>query len=356
LWKNSIWNKNNLDIIKADTFVKETESGLLSGRITDKATGSSLAGVEILLSVTGKTPFIDYSFTNSNGEFFFWLDSSLDNANIILQVFDVKIKNADVFWQVYNNNLAVENLSQTSILPQTEEKQVIDGIKQLSLVNRIYFDKKETQPEHEGIVPSTITYAPNYYIDPSDYEQLENFKDIAANILPGVAIKLKRKGWMLQVIDPKEKMVLDSGSMVLLNGVPFKNLEYIAKLPIDDIKRIDVYQSNFFYGRLNFQGIVAIYTHEKALPINYLANETFIFRNIVQPFADSVISNEPATNLFAPNFSNLLYWNPIIILGKDNSFIVEFSASLYKSQFEINIEGISNNRTPVSAHQSFIIE
>jgi hypothetical protein len=49
-----------------------------------------------------------------------------------------------------------------------------------------------------------------------------------------------------------------------------------------------------------------------------------------------------------PDFRNTLYWNPAVKTGKDGKASIEFWTSDLKTDFEVNIQGISTDGNAIS--------
>jgi hypothetical protein len=247
-------------------------------------------------------------------------------------------------------------LEEENIRLSEYSQQYINNIKKLSLVNQVYASPVPPSLEKKHASAGSLIALPDLTIDPSDYEQLENFKDIADNILPGVYLKKRKNIWQLEIFDPTNGVMLENQGTVLLDGVPFTNLEFVADIPINTIKKIDVYKSHIIYGHLDFYGIIAIYTHEKSLPQNYINAEIRTFSNpVVLRKCDTVLC-AVKDNLRIPNFQRLIYWNPEIRLtGEKSEVELELSASELTGNYTIRLEGVSNQGIPFSFQKPLII-
>jgi hypothetical protein len=354
-WENSVWNSTNAGGFKNCKYVKERDASSISGKITEKLSGNPVTGAKITLSAPSQNLFVDYSITNENGEFFFWLDNSYSNKEIVLQAFDIEFLPSDITWQIYNQTPIVANAEINVVNLQPAEKQISESIRQLSLINRVFRSTPPNSNFDSSQNISIISYLPDYTIYLADYEQLEDFKEIASNILPGVNFKKRKKEWILQITDRTEKTIFDTGSVVFLNGIPIQNLEVVAKLTANEIERIDVYQSEIIYGDFIFRGILAIFLKDQALP-GYFRNTSFVIKNNVLPQSYSSVTFQPSKNPDEPELNNLLYWNPKIEMDKNNSGLINFIAPDYNGQFEIVVEGIMDNNIPVSARKTFYIQ
>jgi hypothetical protein len=68
----------------------------------------------------------------------------------------------------------------------------------------------------------------------------------------------------------------------------------------------------------------------------------------VLSFVSPDYSSNEMKNSRIPDFRTTLYWNPSVEPGKDGKARVEFWSSDVPSEYEINIQGIDSDGSPVS--------
>ena len=139
------------------------------------------------------------------------------------------------------------------------------------------------QDQREVIPPGTNYFGPpDITVKPGDYSELVNLKEITENILQGVRFVGRSNTYTIQVFNVKTGQWPES-NMILLNGVPFYDMNYISTLGTKDISRIEVIAGNYLLGDLTLEGLVSIYTNDHKIPESYLKNRSFIFQNTVIP-------------------------------------------------------------------------
>ena len=148
--------------------------------------------------------------------------------------------------------------------------------------------------------------------------------------------------------------------MVILNGVPFTDLAYIATLGTKDIKRIEVISSNFMVGDITFPGFVSIYTNDNKIPEIYLKNSSVTYKNTVisKIMGGEKIFNEQEENTskHLPDFRNNLYWKPGIIVTGKEAIVLEFPVSKLTGKYIVSIQGLTLFGQPVSGNTSFEVK
>lgn len=335
----------------------ENKGFILTGRIKHKEDNTvPLANGRILLAITDSiAPQILYTETDANGEFRFYLSSLYDNKDLILQFGD-QSRYADYTWEVDQKIITGDQMKTEKVLLQPQSMAFLGTIKDLRLIEAIYTGQKAAA--NPGSVFRDVNYfsPPDFIVFPGDYAELVNFKEIADNILPEVKLVIRNRDYSLHILNKRTRMWQES-NLVLLNGVPYSDLSYIATLGTKDIRRIEVINENLLLGELTLPGLVSIYTHDNSLPENFIRNNTLAYRNIVVP---NDPENERPTEIVSeehdPDFRTTLYWNPHVIITGKETLSIEFPASRFKGHFTVRVRGLAGNAYPVRADTSFEVK
>jgi len=186
-----------------------------------------------------------------------------------------------------------------------------------------------------------------------------NFKEITDNILQTVRFISRDNEYLIRIFEPLSRVWFEN-SMVLLNGIPFTDLNFIASLGSRAIKRIEVIQSGFLAGDLTFNGVLSIYTYDNRIPAEYLKNKTYVVQNPVNLtsghiVADTVVNTDQPYS-HQPDFRNNLIWKPDIIINGDGKVTIEFPVSQLTGKYCINIQGITSSGIPLSSEAFFDVK
>ena len=334
----------------------EDKSFILSGRIRNRITKTPLVNARILLAVADSiAPKIQFTTTDSEGEFHFYLGRIFDNKELILQFGD-NSRNADCLWEINPKVLdgSHEPLSTYSL--REEELNFLNVAKDLRLIEAVYEGVK-TREDAGSIMDYTNFFSPaDVIIKPSEFSDLANFKEIADNIIPCVKFIKRDNAFSMQVLNERTN-VWQETRLLLLNGVPYTDMTYIATLGTKDIRRIEVITRNYLLGDLTIPGVVSIYTYDNRLPENYLSNNTIRYRN-------AVMTNDPPKTLYQarqpgehdPDFRSTLYWNPQIHISSKEKWVVEFPASQLKGLYSVKVRGLAGFTQAVSSDTFFEVK
>ena len=340
-------------------YFTEDKGFVLSGNITSNDSLSPDSNAVVLLSCVDSIPWLDYSYTDKFGNFQFLIDKQYDNRNLILQLKEENDTDRKLIWKLDNK---YDNMLSTGRFPiylTNKDRQYLDLNRKIFLVKKIYTQIQEPNVTSTSERSLNFFGDPNYSVYPEDYIALNDFADISANILPGVKFRNKKDTAYLNIVDIEKKGFFTNRTTVLLNGVPLNNLSYLSPLNSKDIKKIDVMESKVIFGDLSFYGIISVQTADGIIPSSYLKKNACMYKNTVYRNSSNQDVSQIKNSTINPNIPDLkqsLYWHPNMTIYANNKITIEFSASDLLSEYEINIQGITNNGIPVSTSTHFTVK
>ena len=333
----------------------EDKGFILSGRIQDKNNKFLLKNQVIVLSYEDSIAQMKYYYTDSSGNFYFLLDQSYGNRDLIIQLIK-NYENNDLVWTIDGKFSPVPEFNYNTKTLSPELQKYLQHCREIALVNNIYKNhiKENDLIDWTANTPGRRIFCgkPDYVVYPSDFLELYDFTEIAQNILPGVRFRKRRKQYQIQIYDPVNDIIMPPKATILLNGVPFTDLTYISTLGTKDIKEIYVYQTEILYGTLSFYGILLINTYDGKVPEPYLNKYTFVFNNKVQHSYEYSETNNTRPENY-PDFRQSLYWQPALIITGKNKATIEFRTSELKGDYTISVQGITSRGIPLEAVSEF---
>ena len=179
--------------------------------------------------------------------------------------------------------------------------------------------------------------------------ELDNFNEIAKNILPG--INYSAGTHKLRVLNVPSHSLFKEEAMLFLNNIPFPDPIFVSKLDSRLIRKIELNNNHLLFGELNIYGIVAIETNQKNVYAMDAGHASLVFPNRVNDLPISVYGPEYKENAqeteTLPDFRQTLYWNPEFELINGQATL-EFYTSDVKGEFTIELEGITSDGQPLS--------
>ena len=192
----------------------------------------------------------------------------------------------------------------------------------------------------------------------SDYDDLEDFKEIVRNILPGVYYN--RTDDNIRVIDQATLTLWPNEAIVLLNNIPFPDPAFVAKLGSKQIKKIELKKNHIIYGDIDLYGVLSITTNQKNV---YSFNPSYanisipnIVRNAPVIISGPEYTGNNNTTKSLPDLRQTLYWNPELKLSAGGKISIEFFTSDLKGNYNVEVEGISSNGVIIYSRSSIEVK
>lgn len=348
------WSSILSDTTPEFKFQVENEDHSLSGVLSTGNNQPATTGELLLLSIPGKTPVFQYAQTNNEAKFTFNIPINADEQDLIIQTDniseDFRIDIESSFSHLY---LPAKVRSDTigEPLPSQISKMGINyqvgEIYESSSVGKTFYT-----PVRSIVYPKRFYGKPSSEIVMNDWVKLPKMEEVFFEIVPNIKLKKKGTNYEMLLIDPVDKVLYDTPPAMLIDGVITKDPTIIANLNPEQVEKIDIVKEQYMVGDYLFNGIVNVITKsgdfkDISLPNNSIRMHYGIF-DPVQMFESPDYSSTEMKISRSPDFRNTLYWNPSVKPGKDGKVRIEFWTSDIKSDYEINIQGITSEGKTLS--------
>ena len=134
----------------------------------------------------------------------------------------------------------------------------------------------------------------------------------------------------------------------MLDGVIIRDAAVIADLDPEIVEKIDVQKESYLVGKYIFPGLINVTTKSgdfNCIPLpDYMVRLAYRVIDPVHSFVSPDYSSVEMKESRIPDYRNTIYWNPAVMIGKDSDEKVEFWSSDNKSDYVINIQGITQGR------------
>jgi len=316
----------------------------LSGRITDKRNNKPVNKQMVLLSIPDSVANITYAYTDENGVFSFQIKDQYNDQNIIVQSIDKKNE--------FNISLFPMFLLPPQKIPYYVSDDFMNSEETKLAVLRTTLHKAyagEAQIKHAPRKQTTPFYGlTDRRIYPEIYIDLDDFNEIAWEILPTLKYRISRDSTYLRIWDPEKKIFYNQPS-ILVDGVPVFDPATLNILNSKKIKWIEIQAQTRCYGDIFIDGLVAIQTHkgdfsEIELPQNAIKSN---IRSYSFPY-ETGTENKPF-------FRDVLHWDPYMQLNEEITTI-QFEASAEKGKYLAVVKGFDEQGNLHKAFFSFTIQ
>jgi hypothetical protein len=302
-----VLSEKNYKLFKNDEEIKIYNQLTVTGKLLDENSNEPASNELVILSIPDTVPQIHYSKTNNDGSFLFILNKYTGKQTAIVQAIN-KNKKFEII------------VNPTTLLPPETIPFYIDQKFENSnfsalAVKRASIHKAYTIDSLEELKSDNIYRYPFYGLThrkvyPSKYVDLNDFKEIAWEILPSLKYRSDKDSTYLRIWDANSKMFFEN-PYILVDGVPVFSPADINVLKSTDIRYIEFQAQARCYGDLFIDGLVAIFT--------YSAD----FSKIKQPvnsieinFETFCLNDQNLVN--KPFFRDNLYWDPWLNSKKKN--------------------------------------
>jgi hypothetical protein len=150
-------------------------------------------------------------------------------------------------------------------------------------------------------------------------------------------------------------------SLVLLDGVPVWDHDFVYNYDTRLLERVDVYRDRFYFGGQAFDGIVSFHSfganHPELRPTETL--RFFENRGTQAPrifYSPDYGRSVSATESRVPDYRHTLLWMPEVETGGSSSVDVPFATSDLTGEYEVTVEGLTRDGQPLRATATFRVE
>ncbi|MDR1500059.1 MAG: hypothetical protein LBI58_03670 [Tannerellaceae bacterium] len=202
-----------------------------------------------------------------------------------------------------------------------------------------------------------------YFLD--EYTRFATMEEVVGEYVLGLAIRRERgRRYMSVMREDRIGRTLAGSSvntLVLLDGIPVTDHDFICDYDPLQISRIDIYRGIYFFGGNHFDGIAFFTTYGNKYPDGLKNNGTHhaaIYEGPLPrlPFHSPSYPDEDARKNPAPDFRHTLLWMPEVGIDGGTSVAIPFSTSDYCGRFRVIVEGISAEGLPIHATATFDVK
>ncbi len=293
---NITYKANNIYI--PDDNIKIYNCLTISGCLTNSTTGLAAPNETMLLSIPDSIPQIAYAKTDSSGVFNFNLLKYYNTQDAIIQTVN---KDEDYTITLFSPTLLPPQTIPFYIDTKTEKSDFATLSQKRTIMHKAYSDNTL-----ENSTPPFIEKYPFYgytprVVYPAKYVDLNDFKEIAWEILPIVKYRSSADSVYIRIWDSDYKMFFNN-PLLIVDGIPVFDPASINVLSSTDIKKIEIQPQNRCYGDLPVNGVISINTYKGdfsivKMPLNAIRTqiETFYYQT---------------KSTIKPMFRDILHWDP----------------------------------------------
>jgi hypothetical protein len=342
-------------------FLTESSGYILKGKLIDIVKNMPVPGTYVMLSTPDTIVNLDYSITDAVGQFYFLLSDYYEGKKLILNIysktgnssnFKIEIEDKfDLHLPFLNSNLKINPALKDYIIKSQEKV----GIQKVYEINTKLVDQFSAKP---SVIP-VIYSSPQYTIFPDEYTEFPDLIEMSKNIIPGLRIRKENNSYKVSLLGMDNDNNPGSGPAIFLDGVLIDDVSRILNLGSEKISKIEMIKSAWFFGDIEFHGIVSIFSKKNEIDKIQLSQTSHTInignyaRNNQLRFPDYSTNNTVYNDI--PDFRQLLYWHPEIRVKPGSKLKIEFFSSDISGKYLIKAFGITSNGNKIESEYEIII-
>jgi len=325
--------------LKWDT---EYEGHIIEGRIIPK-TNPDQSIVSTISFVGNDIKYINGKVDQKNGTVSFFTSGVYEPREVVTTItthaFE-KIPNRIDIVSPFSENLP-NNLPVLQI--DLKEKQLLERYVGAQLNSVLVTDSLRHKGPSESYYNLPITYS--YDLD--EYTRFNTLNETILEFIDYVRVVKVEEKRRISLYLRNKKRFNTGNVLILLDGTPVYDHENLLNYNPQYIKRINIYEGQYVFGKNVFEGMISFITHQQNLPFFQLDDDSqlFIYDCPVLPprFEIPDYSEESVQASRRPDFRHTLYWNPFIDTVPEKSTQLSFYTSDLCGRFKVEVEGITRD-------------
>ncbi|TLF44474.1 hypothetical protein [Maribacter aurantiacus] len=338
-------------------FLPEQRGELFFGSISDSVTGIAIEDAPVLLSIPGEGFLFQFSKTDEDGLFFFYLKKGYNKGKAVIQV-DEKFRSYTIN-KGKIKNLDFDNLNFQELNASKNYENIIKERSIQNQLENLFFEAKPDSILSDDNYETYYLGKPEvFYLD--EYTRFPTFEETLLEVIKFAGYREggSRSDYIKITQDVKiYKEALDNlPAIVLIDGVFILEHEKIKKFDASRIDKISLFRGQLSLGGKIYHGILSIDTLDENF-LEYYNIKNGLVTDLVKPFPvknyykQKYDGDNPNISRI-PDYRRLLFWQPHL---KINSEIIdlEFFTSDIEGEFEISLNGFTTYGKPISNKISF---
>ena len=355
---SQISNKRNQSLRNLN-YLPELRGELITGKLLRVSDNKPVPNEQVAISIQQNDFILKVSVTDQNGIFYFNISEDYNKETAVLQVLgkdnkDFKIILDDLV------SVGYDKLDFGTFKISSNYKSILEERSVYNQIENAYFDLKlNTIKQIDTIQPFFEDYFATFYLD--DYTRFKKIQETFVEVVKDAYIKRdsnQKFNFYVTSLDPYEQLEEPAG--VIVDGIILQDFDELLAYDSRRIKRISIarIETNFRLGPKVFGGLVVIETIDGKF-LEELTNDNLTSVTLFKPqpkktYYKKVYTSDNLLNRI-PDYRNQLLWKPNVYM-KNKEIVFNFFTSDNAGEYEICIEGFTENGKPISIRNFITVE
>jgi hypothetical protein len=329
-------------------FYKEINGPVITGYVTNKASGRAISDVMVVLTTPDTVINLQYAKTLTDGTFHFMLNDFYEGRELYFTLHDREIA------PIAEISIIDKFLLKKPFLPDLRKNtmlspEFVSAAQNIVRTNKILNIDHDTHVETKKYGYRNQLYSsPAYSFDLfEDYEYLGSMQEISRELIPFLRIRRQDDNFTSTLMLDFAESYTPEAPVYFLDGIYTDNVNRIIHLDSDDLKKLEIHNFKWRHGELIFPGIVALFSKNQEYRNIHLSDPSLSYEH--PRTADQSVYRPPdhkkgEISRSSPDFRQLLFWDPHVFINAGGaSNIIEFFTGDLAGEFLIRVAGHSDD-------------
>lgn len=355
-WRKFTWPDLTTNHNTLLTFLPETQGHLINGTLKG-LNGNPMVNNNVYIGIPSNRSKFYASVTDTLGRFVFNLKELYGTNEIVVQT-NTRI---DTVSKIDIKSPFAERFNTFDFKPIDFKPTLINELQSHSLstqVQNTYFSEQLKQ--FKKPLTDTVRFFgkpfKTYHLD--DYTRFDMMEDVLREYVSEVFISKNQNNYQIKILGKVD--FLNENPLILVDGVPYFNMNKIMEVDPKKIKTLDIIRDRYHYGPAVFEGILNFTSYKTNLGSSYINPNAVVLdyegMQIQREFYHPKYETEIQKTSRMPDFRNVLYWSPSITTNAQGIGEFSFYTSDLKGTYIGVINGLSTTGVPGVGSFSFEVK
>jgi hypothetical protein len=343
-WRRFTWR----DIDRVGTapisHLPEYSGHLLTARLTDSISGRPVAGRTVFLTIPGAPPQFQPAKTDARGLAQFDLTNFYGSSQIMLRIDSsegkpYRIKIEDPFYPSEKKALPIPDLR--NLKASLEERNLSMQVQQVYAGDSLNIF-------YHSIYQDSLPFfgRGNYSYRLDDYRRFITMEEVLREYVREVNVIVRNGKLRMRLFDQDYREPREDDLLVLWDGLLLHEPNEVFEFDPLKIKKLEVIPRGFAMANRYFNGVLHFTSYNSdlpGLPAERILGEEYEGPQFKRAFFSPTYDQPKSKESRLPDFRQTLYWNPDVLVRKNEEQVIKFYSGDLKGKFLVVIQGMDPN-------------
>ena len=358
-WRRFRWDEVVHHSVPDFKFSPEYNGAIISGTVVDTRTGAKAEAVQTYLSVPGTRTQFTSTFSTKEGQVKYEMKDLYGGEELIVQTNSAE----DSMNRVDIDNPFIEKYTDVPLPPFTNSPgnatALVDNSVAAQVVNK-YYGGKLKQLHFPAVDTNTFFFKPDHTYLLDDYTRFTTMEEVMREYVTLMLVKRKNGHFHLPLFDLPNNHFFDNDPLILLDGVPVFDIDKLMTLDPLKMRKLETVQRKYFLGGTFYDGVMNWITYKGDLGGYTLDPRATVVDyeglQLEREFYSPSYAEGQAPESHLPDFRNVLYWSPALLMNASGKSEISFYASDIPGKYIVVVEGLAPDGSAGSSVWSFNVK